>query len=265
MIVDSHCHISYPEFSEEIDKVIARAYAAGVGVMLNISTKFDEFEQILAVAKHNERIYCTVGVHPHEASEEPDVTKEMIVEKAKHPKVVGVGETGLDYYYEHSDRKVQRQLFIEHIKACNETGLPLIVHTRSAENDTLSVLKETATPDTKVIIHCFSGTKSFAKKLLDAGYYISMSGIVTFKNAVELKEVAAMIPDDRLLVETDSPYLAPVPNRGKRNEPSFIVHTVRVISELRKQSFETVAQATTNNFFKLFGKAEMPEKLYGCY
>lgn len=255
VLIDSHCHLDFPDFGPEVEEVVARAHGAGVGLMLTISTKVSEFDRVRAVAERFPHVYCTVGIHPHEAASEPETDTATLVEMAKHPKVVGIGETGLDYFYEHSPREAQQRNFRAHIAAARETGLPLVVHTRDADEDTGEILAEEmgkgAFPG---LLHCFSSGPQLAEKALEIGLYISLSGILTFKNAVELRETAAKVPMDRLLVETDAPYLAPVPKRGKRNEPSFVVHTAEKLAEVKGVSAAALADATTANFLRLFSR-----------
>jgi TatD DNase family protein len=255
VLIDSHCHLDFPDFGPEVEEVVARAHGAGVGLMLTISTKVSEFDRVRAVAERFPHVYCTVGIHPHEAASEPETDTATLVEMAKHPKVVGIGETGLDYFYEHSPREAQQRNFRAHIAAARETGLPLVVHTRDADEDTAAILTEEmgkgAFPG---LLHCFSSGLQLAEKALEIGLYISLSGILTFKNAVELRETAARVPLDRLLVETDAPYLAPVPKRGKRNEPSFVVHTAEKLAEVKGIGAAALAEATTANFLRLFSR-----------
>lgn len=255
VLVDSHCHLDFPDFAAEVDDVVARAQAAGVGLMVTISTKVSEFDKILAIAERFPNVYCSVGIHPHEAASEPETDTATLVKLAAHPKVVGIGETGLDYYYEHSPREPQMRCFLAHIAAARETGLPLIVHTRDADEDTAAVLtQEMGKGAFPGLLHCFTSSPALAAKALDLGFYISMSGILTFKSAAELQETARGIPLDRLLVETDSPYLAPIPKRGKRNEPSFVVHTAAKLAELKDVSADTLARTTSENFLRLFSR-----------
>lgn len=257
MLVDSHCHLDFKDFEGELDAVVERAGAAGVGLMVTISTKLTEFGGVLAVAERYDNVVCSVGIHPHEAAAEPDIDAAKLIELAQHPKVVGIGETGLDYYYEHSPREAQRRSFRAHIIAARETGLPLIVHARDADGDTAEILAdEMGQGAFSGLLHCFSSGPDLARAALGLGLYISFSGIVTFKKADELREIAATVPLDRLLVETDAPYLAPVPNRGKRNEPAFVAHTAAKVAELKSVAPEALAEATTDNFFRLFSKAD---------
>jgi TatD DNase family protein len=262
MLVDSHCHLDFPEFAPERDAVVARARAAGVGTMLTISTKLDTFEAVRAVAEAYDDVYCTVGVHPHEADKEvAAATPAEIARRCGHPKVVGIGETGLDYYYAHSRRETQQESFRAHLAAARETGLPVVVHTRDAETDTTAILgQECAEGGITGLLHCFTGTRKLADFALELGFYVSFSGIVTFKNADELREVARAVPLDRLLVETDAPFLAPVPMRGKRNEPAFVAYTAAALAALRGMATDDLAAATTDNFFRLFRKAHRPAR-----
>ena len=259
MLVDSHCHLDFPQLSADLDGVVARAEAAGVGLMLTISTALSRFEKVLAIAEKYDNIYCSVGVHPHEAETEPDTVARQLIERARHPKVVGIGETGLDYFYEHSPRDIQQHVFREHIKAARETGLPLIVHTRDADDDTTRILAEEmgqgAFPG---LIHCFSSSRELAEKSVELGLYISISGIATFKKADELRDTIRGLPLDRLLVETDAPYLAPPPHRGKRNEPAYVAQTAAVLADTVGVSVDEIAAITTANAFRLFSKMPRP-------
>ena len=256
MFVDSHCHLNYKGLVEEQDAVIVRAGETGVSGMLNISTREREWDDVIAVAEKAPNIWASIGIHPHEADAHPDIDTAKLVAKAAHPRVIGIGETGLDYYYDHSDRDRQRASFRAHIAAARETGLPLIVHTRDAEEDTAAILDEEmgkgAYPG---VIHCFTASQDFAEKALALGLYISISGIVTFRNAKDLQASAAVIPEDRLLIETDSPFLAPVPHRGKPCEPAFVADTARFLADLRGVGVETLGTQTRDNFFRLFSKA----------
>ena len=256
MLVDSHCHLDYAA-PEERGEILARARRAGVQTLLTISTKLGEFPGVRAIAESDSDVWCSVGIHPHEAAAEADPGVAGLVSLAQHEKVVGIGETGLDFYYEHSPRPRQEALFRAHCRAARETGLPLIVHTRDADPETAQILAEEGPP--KGVIHCFSTGRQLAEKALELGFHISLSGILTFKNAEALRAIARDVPLERLLVETDAPYLAPVPLRGKRNEPAFIVHTAKLLAELKGVSVETLAQATSENFFRLFNKARRPE------
>jgi TatD DNase family protein len=256
MLVDSHCHLDFAEETERSD-IVARAKRAGVKTLLTISTKLDEFPIVRAIAETDPDIWCSVGVHPHEAAVEPAATKDRLVAATKHAKVVGIGETGLDFYYEHSPRARQAEIFRVHIAAAREADVPLIVHTRDADPETIAILEEERPP--AGVIHCFSTGRALAERAVELGFYISLSGIVTFKTAQELRDIVRDLPLDRLLVETDAPYLAPVPLRGKRNEPAFITHTVALVAELKGIAPDELARATTANFFRLFAKARPPE------
>jgi TatD DNase family protein len=259
MLVDSHCHLDFKDFDGELDAVVQRARDRGVGTMVTICTRVSEFERVRRIAERYENVYCSVGIHPHEAASEPDTDVDQLVELADHPKVVGIGEAGLDFYYDHSPRERQREVFLTHIEAAKRTGLPLIVHSRNADPETVDMLGDNAEAGRlRGVIHCFSSTAHLSDNAVKIGFFISFSGIVTFKNAVELREIAGEIPIDRLLVETDSPYLAPVPHRGKRNEPSFVADTAAFLAGLRAMTPEDLAAQTTANFFQLFTKARRP-------
>lgn len=257
MFVDSHCHLNYKGLVEDQAAVIARAREAGVSAMLNISTREREWDDVISVAEGDAEIWASVGIHPHEADGHPDIDTAKLIAKAAHPRVVAIGETGLDYYYDHSDREQQRASFRRHIAAARETGLPLIVHTRDAEDDTVEILTdEMGKGGYSGVIHCFTASQDFAEKALALGLYISISGIVTFKNAKDLQASARIVPEDRLLIETDSPFLAPVPHRGRPCEPAFVADTARFLASLRGVSVETLAAQTRANFFRLFNKAQ---------
>jgi len=259
MLVDSHCHLDFPDFEDELDTVVRRAGHAGVDTLLTICTHVSRFEQVRRIAETYDNIFCTVGIHPHNAESEKDVTPEQLIALAEHPKVVGFGETGLDLYYEHSPLAAQERQFRAHIAAARETGLPLIVHTRDADEQMAQILSEEYEKGAfKGLIHCFSSGPALAKRALDLGFYISVSGIVTFKAAEELRETVAEVPLNRLLVETDAPFLAPVPMRGKRNEPAFTAHTAAKVAELKETPQTEFAKVTTDNFFTLFDKARRP-------
>lgn len=256
MFIDSHCHLNYKGLIEDQDGVLARAAAAGLSGMLNISTRRREWDDIIATAEKAPNIWATIGIHPHEADAHADVDTALLVAAAAHPKVIGIGETGLDYYYDHSDRDQQRTSFRAHIAAARETGLPLIVHTRDAEGDTAQMLREEMGKGPfPGVIHCFTASREFADIALELGLFISISGIVTFKNATDLQATAAIIPEDRLLIETDSPFLAPVPHRGKSCEPAYVADTARFLANLRGVSVDVLARQTHDNFFRLFSKA----------
>lgn len=256
MLVDSHCHLNYKGLVEQQDEVLARARERGISAMLNISTRESEWDDVIAIAEKNSDIWASVGIHPHEADSHTGVDTAKLVAKAQHPRVIGIGETGFDYYYDHSDRARQRASFREHIAASRETGLPIIVHTRDAEEDTAEILsEEMAAGEYKGVIHCFTASAEFGRKALDLGFYISLSGIVTFKNAADLQDVARWLPADRMLVETDAPFLAPVPHRGKTGEPGFVADTARFVAGLRGEGEDSLAAQTSANFYRLFSKA----------
>jgi TatD DNase family protein len=255
MLADSHCHLNYKGLVEDQPAVLARARARGVTAMLNIATRESEWDAVLATAEREPDVWATVGIHPHEADQHPHVDTAKLVERAAHPRVVGIGESGLDYYYDHSDRARQQASFRAHIAACRDTGLPLIVHTRDAEDDTAAILADEmgkgAYPG---VIHCFTASRAFADTALDLGFYISISGIVTFKNAVDLQATARDLPIERLLVETDAPFLAPVPHRGKPGEPAFVADTLAFVAKLRGDDPTMLAERTAQNFHALFAK-----------
>ena len=256
MLVDSHCHLDFPDFGDDLDGVLARAAQAGVGTLQTICTRVTQFDAVRGLAEAHERVWCSVGIHPHHVAEEPEVSADHLVRMADHPKVIGIGETGLDFHYDNSPRPQQEASFRQHIAAARETGLPLIVHTRSADNDTCRILREEAGKGAfPGVIHCFSAGRAVAETALEIGLYVSFSGILTFKNAEEVRAVACDVPVDRLLVETDAPYLAPIPHRGRRNEPAHVVHTAARLAELKGLDDAELAQATTANFFRLFSKA----------
>lgn len=254
-LADSHCHLIYKGLGEQQPEVLARARAAGVVAMLNISTRENEWDDVIAVAEREPDVWASIGIHPHEADQHADVDTAKLVDRARHPRVVGIGESGLDYYYDHSDRERQRASFRAHLAAARETQLPIIVHTRDAEADTAEILRDEmgkgAFPG---VIHCFTASAGFAEIALDLGLYVSISGIVTFKNARDLQEIAAKLPLERLLIETDAPFLAPVPHRGKTGEPAFVADTCRFLAALRGDNPEALAEATRWNFHKLFAK-----------
>lgn len=256
MLIDSHCHLEYEGLVEDQAGVLSRAREAGIGGFLNISTRRSEWERVVATAAREPDVWASVGIHPHEADAHADLGEAALIEATDHPRVIGIGETGLDYYYDKSDRQVQRNLFRMHIGVARQTGLPLIVHTRDAEADTANILSEEMGKGAfPALIHCFTASAGFAGQMLELGLSISISGIVTFKNAKELQEITAELPSDRLLVETDSPFLAPVPHRGRPCEPAYVRDTARFIAELRGESLEHLSEATTANFFGLFTKA----------
>lgn len=256
MFIDSHCHLNYKGLVEDQAGALTRARAAGVHGMLNISTREREWDEVITAADENTDVWASVGIHPHEADAHPDVDTAKLVAKAAHPRVVAIGETGLDYYYDHSDRDRQRASFRAHIAASRKTGLPLIVHTRDADEDTADILSdEMAKGAYTGVIHCFTASQDFADKALSLGLFISISGIVTFKNAKDLQATAAIIPEDRLLIETDAPFLAPVPHRGKSCEPAYVADTAGFLANLRGVAVERLAAATSANFHALFTKA----------
>ncbi|MCG8358688.1 MAG: TatD family hydrolase [Kiloniellales bacterium] len=257
MLVDSHCHLDYLARDGDIEPVVERARAAGLAGMLTISTTLSGFPEVLAIAERHDDVWCSVGVHPHEAAEEGQEKPDRLVGLAKHGKVVGIGETGLDYYYEHSPRQAQQASFRAHIAAARQTGLPVIVHTRDAEEDTIGILREEmAAGEFSGVIHCFSSDRALAEAALDIGLSISVAGIVTFKKAEAIREAVAAVPLERLLVETDAPYLSPVPLRGKRNEPANVVHTAAKVAEIKGLAPEALAAATTENFHRLFARTK---------
>ena len=256
MLVDSHCHLEYEGLVENQSEILDRARGAGVGAFLNISTKKAEWDQVVSTANSQTDVYASVGIHPHNADDHQDLLPEELLEATRGRKVIAIGETGLDYYYDHSDRKVQQDLFRMHIDVAREVQLPVIIHTRDAEEDTLAILTdEMANGYFPALIHCFTASDEFGRRVLDLGLSISLSGIVTFKNAKDLQAFALTVPQDRLLVETDSPFLAPIPHRGKSCEPGFVKDTARFLAELRGESLEDLAQYTTQNFYRLFSKA----------
>jgi len=255
VLIDSHCHLNYKGLIEDQKNVLERSRAAGVDLMLNIATRESEWDAVLGTALREPDVWATVGIHPHEADEHPHVDTAKLVARASHPRVVGIGETGLDYYYDRSDRERQQHSFRAHIAACRDTGLPLIVHTRDAEDDTIRIMRdEMEQGPYSGVIHCFTASGAFADAAMALGFYISISGIVTFKSARDLQETAARLPLDRLLVETDSPFLAPVPHRGKPCEPAYVADTARFLAALRGESVEQLAAATSANFRTLFSK-----------
>ena len=257
MLVDSHCHLNYKGISEQQDEVLDRARARGVTAMLNISTPESEWDEVIGLAAEQPDIWASVGIHPHEADAHVDIDAAKLIKRAEHPRVIAIGETGLDYYYDKSDRDQQQCRFRSHIHAARRTGLPIIVHTRDAEEDTAAILtSEMEQGAYSGVIHCFTASADFGRKALGLGFYISLSGIVTFKNAQDLQQVAKWLPKDRLLIETDAPFLAPVPHRGKTGEPSFVADTAQFIADLRQVRVEDIYEDTSQNFYKLFNKAK---------
>lgn len=260
MLVDSHCHLNFPELKGDLDAIVDRARTAGVGYMQTICTEMAEFEGVHAIAQRYPFIGCSVGVHPHDSGKTPLVEVDELVEKAKLDRVIGIGETGLDYYYEHSDRQSQQESFRRHIVAARISGLPIIVHTREADDDTIQILHEEYQQGAfKGVIHCFTSTRELAEKAMEIGFSISISGIATFKNAQDIRDTIKIIPHDRILIETDAPFLAPVPHRGKTNEPSFVSYINALVAGELGLDEEACATLTTNNFFQLFSKAQRPE------
>lgn len=259
MLVDSHCHLDFPDFTEELGDIVTRAEAAGLGRMVTICTRVRKFPQVLAVADRFENVFCSVGTHPHNAHEELDITTQEIIDLSKHPKVVAIGEAGLDYFYQKDHAKAQAEGLRNHIAAARETGLPLVIHSRDADDDMIAILREESEEGAfPFVLHCFSSGRALAETGVELGGYVSLSGILTFKNSQEIRDIASDVPMDRLLVETDAPYLAPMPYRGKRNEPSYVVETAKVLAETKNVSVDETWQATTDNFFRLFNKVPDP-------
>lgn len=259
MLVDSHCHLDFPELGDELDAVLARAREAGVELMVTISTRVAQFDKLKAIVEAHDNVFCSIGTHPHNAAEEPDVTVEELVEIARHPKVVAIGEAGLDYHYDNSPRDVQKKVFRTHIAAARETGLPLVIHAREADADVARILEEeTKAGAFPFVLHCFTSGPDLAHCGLALGGYLSFSGVLTFKSANALRDIALAIPYDRVLVETDAPYLAPEPFRGRTNEPSFVVYTAARLANVRGVSDAEMARFTTDNFFRLFHKVPRP-------
>ncbi|WP_421950398.1 TatD family hydrolase [Pelagibacterium sp.] len=255
MLVDSHCHLDFDVLADDIDGVLSRALDNGVSHCVTISTRIRRFETLLAIAEKHDNVFCSVGTHPHNAHEELDISIDEIIALSLHPKCVAIGEAGLDYHYDSSPRDAQAQGFRTHIAAARQTGLPLVIHARAADDDMIAILEEeTGQGAFPFVLHCFSSGVELARRGLALGGYVSFSGIVTFKNATEIQEVARFVPEDRFLVETDAPYLAPVPHRGKPNQPAFVRHTAEKLAELRGIPFETIAEQSTRNFARLFSK-----------
>jgi TatD DNase family protein len=255
MLIDSHCHLDFPELRAELDAVLTRAREAGVGLMVTISTRVEHFKDLKDIVEAHDNVYCSIGTHPHNAASEPDITVEELVDISRHPKVVAIGEAGLDYHYDHSPRDVQKKSFRTHIAAARKTGLPLVIHAREADADVARMLEEeTAKGGFPFVLHCFTSGPDLAHRGLALGGYISFSGVLTFKNSDALRDIAMAVPYDRILVETDAPYLAPEPFRGKTNEPAFVVKTAARLAALRGVSEAEMARTTTDNFFNLFKK-----------
>ena len=260
MLVDSHCHLDFPDFASELDDVVARARAAGVSRIVTISTRVKKHAQVLAIAERFPDVFCSVGTHPHNAQDETEITTQDLIERAKHPKVVAIGEVGLDYHYDKSPRDLQAKSFRAHIAAARATGLPLVIHSRDCDADMARILEEeTGKGAFPAVLHCYTGGRDLAFKAMRLGLHISFTGILTFKNSGALRELAAELPAERVLVETDAPYLAPMPYRGKRNEPAFVVETAKVLADACGVPPEVIAHRTTENFFRLFSK--VPRKL----
>ncbi|MEP7030873.1 MAG: TatD family hydrolase [Pseudolabrys sp.] len=255
MLVDSHCHLDFPDFANELDAVVERARAAGIGRMVSICTRVRKHAQILAIAEKFPDVFCSVGTHPHNAHEELDIGARELIDIAKHPKVVAIGEAGLDYHYDKSPRDAQAQGFRQHIAAARETGLPLVIHSREADADMAKILsEETEKGAFPAVLHCYTGGRALAFKAMALGLYVGFTGILTFKNGQDLRDIAKDLPADRVLVETDAPFLAPLPYRGKRNEPSYVVETAKVLAQTRGVSLDEITRQTTENFFRLFNK-----------
>ena len=255
MLVDSHCHLDFPDFASELDAVVARAREAGIGRMVTISTRVRKHAQVLLIAEKFPDVFCSVGTHPHHAHEELDIDAAALIAIAKHPKVVAIGEAGLEYHYDNSPRKAQEQGFRQHIAAARETKLPLVIHSREADDDMAKILgQESGKGAFPAVLHCFTGGRDLAFAAVELGHYVSFTGILTFKNSQNLRDIAAALPGDRVLVETDAPYLAPLPHRGKRNEPSYVVEIAKMLAQARGISLEEITRQTTENFFRLFNK-----------
>jgi len=259
LLVDSHCHLNFPDFRDDLASVLANAKVAGVGIMQTICTDMEEFDEVYAIAQNYDHIYCSVGVHPNDTTNKEKAELETLLKKATLPKVIGIGETGLDYHYEHSDRIDQKESLLIHIEAARISGLPVIIHTREADEDTIAILQQEMQKGIFTgVIHCFTSSHNLAMRALEMGFYISLSGIITFKNAETIRNTVKDIPLERLLIETDAPFLAPLPHRGKRNEPAFVAQVNKKLSEIKGISEENCAEITANNFFTLFNKAQRP-------
>ncbi len=255
-LVDTHCHLDFPELARSLDEILSRAEKAGVDKMVTICTRVRRFDVIRQIAEQHDNVFCSVGTHPHYANDEQDVAAKEIIALASHPKVVAIGEAGLDYHYDNAPRDVQREVFRRHIEVARQTGLPLVIHTREADDDMIAILRQEMQKGMfPALVHCFTSGRRLAETALELGLYISMSGVLTFKNSAQIQEIAKDIPLDRLLVETDAPFLAPVPRRGKTNEPALVVHTAQRLADIKDVSLSELARATTGNFFKLFEKA----------
>jgi TatD DNase family protein len=260
MLVDSHCHLDFADFADELDAVLARARAAGVVRIVTICTRVAHHGRVLAIAERYDDVYCSVGTHPHNVWEEPDVAAADLVARARHPKIVAIGEAGLDYHYDHSPRPAQEEGFRRHIAAARESRLPLVIHTRDADADTARILQEESRQGAfPAVLHCYTGGRDLAFIAVDLGLYVSFTGILTFKKSDDLRAIAAALPADRIMLETDAPYLAPGKYRGRRCEPAYVAETARVLAEVRRTSFEEIARQTTENFFRLFTKVPRPK------
>lgn len=259
MLVDSHCHLDFPDFADDLDGIVARAEAAGVGRIVTISTRVRQLDRLLAIAERFPNVYVSVGTHPHQADEEDGISADELIALSRHPKVVAFGEAGLDYFYDHGSPQAQARGFRTHIAAARATGLPLVIHTREADEDCGKILdEEMAKGPFRAVLHCYTGGRDLALKAIAHGLSISFTGIITFKKSQALRDLAAELPADRIMVETDAPFLAPGKHRGKRNEPAYVVETAKVLAEVRGVSFEEIAQQTTENFFRFFDKAPAP-------
>jgi len=260
MLIDSHCHLDFPDFAEDLDGIVARAAEAGIGRILTISTRVRRLDALLAIAERFPQVYCSVGTHPHQADEEDGISASELIELSKHPRVVAFGEAGLDYFYQHGSRQAQERGFRTHIAAARATGLPLVIHTRDADDDCGRILEEEmAKGPFGAVLHCYTGGRELAMKAISLGLSISFTGILTFKKSQSLRDLAAELPADRIMVETDAPYLAPGKFRGKRNEPSYVIETAKVLAEARAVSLEEISRQTTENFFRLFNKVPPPK------
>ena len=259
MLIDSHCHLDFPDFATELDAVVARARAAGIARAVTISTRVRRHAEVLAIAERYPDVFCSVGTHPHYAHEELDVSANDLIARTRHPKVVALGEAGLDYHYDNSPREAQERGFRAHIAAARATGLPLVIHTREADADTVRILEEeTGQGAFPAVLHCFTGGRELAQSAIALGVFVSFTGILTFKNSATLRAIAAELPADRILIETDAPYLAPSRLRGKRNEPAYVVEIAKVLAECRGVSSDEIARQTSDNFFRLFSKVPRP-------
>lgn len=259
MLVDSHCHLDFPDFADDLDGIVARAEAAGVGRIVTISTRVRQLDRLLAIAERFPNVYCSVGTHPHQADEEDGISADELIALSRHPKVVAFGEAGLDYFYDHGSPEAQARGFRAHIAAARATGLPLVIHTREADEDCGNILdEEMARGPFRAVLHCYTGGRDLALKAIAHGLFVSFTGIITFKKSQALRDLAAELPADRIMVETDAPFLAPGKYRGKRNEPAYVVETAKVLADVRGVSFEEIARQTTENFFRFFDKVPAP-------